>query len=123
MNARQTLIANSAASYVTALYVSVYAYPENSAGRRMYDEAAIADLISPAHKKGMSVHAAYGAPDWPLLGCGDSFPQQRMQEVLAYNAAHPAARHESAQRRRDGLPRFCRADGLLERRHHLPGQR
>ncbi|MDQ6859916.1 MAG: hypothetical protein M3032_01990 [Verrucomicrobiota bacterium] len=93
--ARQTLVANSAASYVNALYVSVYAYPENSAGRRMYNEAAISDLITRAHAKGISVHAAYGAPDWPSLGCDASgFPQQRMQEVVAYNAAHPTAKFD-----------------------------
>ncbi|MDQ6623786.1 MAG: hypothetical protein M3Y86_09955, partial [Verrucomicrobiota bacterium] len=55
----------------------------------------IADLITRAHAKGMSVHAAYGAPDWPSLGCDPtSFPQQRMLEVVAYNAAHPTAKFD-----------------------------
>ncbi len=90
--ARQTLIANSSASYVNALYLSVYAYPENSAGRRMYDEAAIADLITRAHAKGMSVHAAYGDTDWPTSG--RSFAEARMQEVIAYNGSHPSAKFD-----------------------------
>lgn len=52
--ARQTLISNSAVSNVDALYVSVYHHRENSAGRRLYDEAAIADLITRAHAGGSS---------------------------------------------------------------------
>lgn len=89
---RVDLIARSAAVGVTDLYVSVYQYPPNDAGRRMYEDAAIADLISRAHRQQMNVWAAYGAPDWPELGCDPAaFPLQRMAEVLAYNRAKPKA--------------------------------
>lgn len=89
--ARQTLISNAAASKVDTLYISVYHTP-NSAGRLMYEDTAIADLIARAHAKRITVVAAYGNSDWPSLGCDPgSFPQQRMQEVLAYNAANPSA--------------------------------
>lgn len=92
-SARDELISNSEHSNVDALYLSVYNYPENSAGRRLYDETAIADLIRRAHAKRILVNATYGAPDW--LGCSaGSFQQQRMQEVLAYNASHPTARFD-----------------------------
>ncbi|HEX8077915.1 MAG TPA: hypothetical protein VF511_08880, partial [Chthoniobacterales bacterium] len=63
--ARQLLVTNSAATGVAELYVSVYSSAPNAAGRYMYDEAAIADLITMAHSSGMEVLAAYGAPDWP----------------------------------------------------------
>ena len=96
--ARQSLIARAAASRVTSLYVSVYrssdTQPTNTSSRRMYEDADIADLIASAHAStpAIKVFAAYGAPDWPSLGCGaQSFPAQRMQEVLDYNSAHATA--------------------------------
>lgn len=96
--ARQTLIARAAASRVTSLYVSVYrssnTQPTNTNSRRMYEDADIADLIARAHAStpSIKVFAAYGAPDWPSLGCAvTSFPMQRMQEVLDYNRAHASA--------------------------------
>jgi hypothetical protein len=93
--ARNTLIANSAASGVTDLYVSVYKSSPNGAGRLMYKDTALVSFIKAAHTKGMSVHAAYGAPDWPTFGCDPAgFPIRRMQEVVAYNAAHPAAKFD-----------------------------
>lgn len=94
-SARQTLIANSAASGIAHLYVSVYSSTPNSAGRLMYDETAIADLITRAHTNGMQVFAAYGAPDWPTFGCNaNGFPLQRMAEVASYNSAHPSAKFD-----------------------------
>lgn len=89
--ARQTLVTNSAASGLSLLYVSVYSSTPNSAGRYMYEDAAIADLITKAHAAGIKVDAAYGAPDWPTFGCG-GFPLQRIAEVGAYNANNPSAK-------------------------------
>ncbi len=87
--ARRTMIDNTAASDVTDLYVSVYQSTMNSAGRLMYPDASMADLIQQAHRKHIKIWAAYGAPDWPSLGCAaNSFPMQRMADVKAYNAAH-----------------------------------
>jgi len=60
--ARQTLVTNSAASGVGLLYLSVYSSTPNAAGRYMYDDAAIANLIAQAHNAGVRVDAAYGAP-------------------------------------------------------------
>lgn len=94
-SARQVLIANAAATGIAELYVSVYSSTPNSAGRYMYDEAAIADLIGRGHTNGMKVSAAYGAPDWPTFGCNQmGFPLQRMAEVSDYNAAHPATKFD-----------------------------
>ncbi len=87
--AQRTMIENTAASDVTDLYVSVYQSTANAAGRLMYQDAALADLIQQAHRKHIKIWAAYGAPDWPSLGCAaTSFPMQRMAEVNAYNAGH-----------------------------------
>jgi hypothetical protein len=95
ISARLALIANAAATGIAELYVSVYNSTPNSAGRYMYDEAAIADLIGRAHMSGMQVLAAYGAPDWPTFGCNPTgFPLQRMAEVAAYNAAHPTTKFD-----------------------------
>jgi len=85
--ARATLLATSSASGVTMLYVSVYSSSPSNAGRYMFEDAAIAALISDAHTKGIAVYA-----DWPSLGCGsNSFPQARMQEIVDYNGANPTA--------------------------------
>jgi uncharacterized protein (TIGR03437 family) len=74
------------------LYLSVYSSTPNSAGRYMYDDSDIADLIGKAHAAGTQVYAAYGDSDWPTLGCGASaFPMQRMAEVIAYNSANRSA--------------------------------
>src|ERR1700736_728364 len=90
--ARRTMVDNSAANYVTDLYVSVYQSNNNSAGRLMYQDGDIADLIQQAHHRRIKIWAAYGAPDWPSLGCSATgFPMQRMAEVKAYNAAHADA--------------------------------
>ena len=90
--ARRTMVDNSAAHGVTDLYVSVYQSTSNLAGRRMYPDADMADLIQQAHRKRIKIWAAYGAPDWPSLGCStNSFPMQRMSEVNAYNSAHEEA--------------------------------
>ena len=96
--ARRTMIDNTAASGVTDLYVSVYQSTPNAAGRLMYPDAAVADLIQQAHRKHIKIWAAYGAPDWPSLGCAaTSFPMQRMAEVNAYDAAHPDERVTDAE--------------------------
>ncbi|MBP8108740.1 MAG: DUF4832 domain-containing protein, partial [Caldilineaceae bacterium] len=88
--ARTQLVSRSAASGVNTLYVSVYSSTPNGAGRLMFDDTAIADLIQRAHVAGIEVWAAYGAPDWPQLGCAlGAFPLQRMQEVIDFNAAKP----------------------------------
>src|SRR5580658_942384 len=89
---RDALIQDSSASGVNMLYPSVYSSTPNSAGRYMYDDSDVADLISKAHAKGMQVYAAYGDSDWPTLGCAASaFPMQRMAEVIAYNSANRPA--------------------------------
>ena len=90
--ARQLLVDHSIDSGTTDLYVSVYRSISNSSGRRMYEDTAIADLIRRAHDRGLAVWAAYGAPDWPTLGCSSAaFPLRRMAEITAYNTAHPEA--------------------------------
>jgi hypothetical protein len=94
-SARQTLVNHAANTGIAELYLSVYSSMPNAAGRFMYDEAAIADLIERAHSQGMQVSAAYGAPDWPTFGCNpNGFPLQRMAEVAAYNSVHPAAKFD-----------------------------
>lgn len=93
--ARDTLVQRSAAGGVTDLYVSVYRSALNSAGRRMYQDADIADLIVKAHLSGIAVWAAYGNTDWPALGCSPTaWPLQRMAEVVAYNTATPSAQFD-----------------------------
>jgi hypothetical protein len=90
--ARETLVANAAASDVTDLYVSVYQSTANSAGRLMYPDSDIADLIEKAHAQRMRVWASYGNPDWPTEGCAaSSAPMKDMAMVVAYNAANPLA--------------------------------
>lgn len=93
--ARAQLVQRSADSGVNALYLSVLRSTANSAGRLMYEDSAITDLITQAHTAGIEVWAAYGARDWPRLGCATTvFPLQRMTEVVAYNTANPAARFD-----------------------------
>ena len=93
--AGQTLVTNSAASGVGLLYLSVYSSTPNAAGRYMYDDAAIANLIAQAHNAGVRVDAAYGAPNWPTFGCDpNGFPLQRIVEVGAYNQDNPAAKFD-----------------------------
>ena len=93
--ARQMLVTNSAASGVGLLYLSVYSSTPNAAGRYMYDDAAIANLIAQAHNAGVRVDAAYGAPDWPTFGCDpNGFPLQRIVEVGAYNHDNPTAKFD-----------------------------
>ena len=92
---RLTLVQRSAASGVTDLYVSVYQPTPNAAGRLMFDDAAMLDLIDLAHHNGIQVWTAYGAPDWPSLGCASTaFPLQRMAEVVAYNKDNPSDRFD-----------------------------
>ena len=88
--ARATLVDRSADSGVDILYQSVYQSSINAAGRLMYEDADIADLITQARACGTEVWAAYGAPDW--AGTAKSFALARMQEVNAYNSANPTAR-------------------------------
>lgn len=89
---RDTLIRRSAAGGVTDLYLSVYRSALNSAGRRMYQDSDIADVIGKAHLNVMTVWAAYGSGDWPAIGCSPTaWPLQRMAEVVAYNTANPSA--------------------------------
>lgn len=88
--ARNRLIFDSWRSGVNKLYVSVYQSIENSSGRLMYEDAAMAQLVNRAHRKNrQEVWTAYGAPDWALIGCSaTAFPLRRMAEVAAYNASH-----------------------------------
>jgi hypothetical protein len=91
--ARETLFANAAASGVDVLYLSIYNPTQNSAGRLMYEDAAIAAFITQAHSLHMRVLAAYGAPDWPAIGNSPTdFPLSRMAEVVSYNAANAMAK-------------------------------
>jgi hypothetical protein len=91
--ARQTLLANAAASGVDVLYLSIYNSAPNSAGRLMYEDAAISAFITQAHSLHMRVLAAYGAPDWPAIGNNPAdFPLSRMAEVVSYNAANATAK-------------------------------
>jgi hypothetical protein len=90
--ARETLVMNAAASDVTDLYVSVYQSTANSAGRLMYPDSDMADLIQKAHALRMRVWASYGNPDWPADGCAaTASPLKDMAMVVAYNAANPMA--------------------------------
>ena len=90
--ARETLVVNAAASDVTDLYVSVYQSTANSAGRLMYPDSDMADLITKAHMRRTRVWASYGNPDWPSDGCAaTSAPLKDMAMVAAYNAANPLA--------------------------------
>lgn len=93
--ARAALVDNSAASDVTDLYVSVYQSTPNSAGRLMYPDADMADLIQKAHAHRIRVWASYGNPDWPSDGCAaTSAPLKDMAMVVAYDAANPLARFD-----------------------------
>jgi hypothetical protein len=85
--ARGRLVFDSWRSGVNKLYLSVYQPIVNSNGRRMYEDADMAQLINRAHRKNrQEVWAAYGAPDWAAIGCAQTaFPLQRMAEVAAYN--------------------------------------
>ncbi|HTB14591.1 MAG TPA: hypothetical protein VK752_23630 [Bryobacteraceae bacterium] len=90
--ARAALVENAAASDVTDLYVSVYQSTANSAGRLMYPDSDMADLIQRAHAQRLRVWASYGNPDWPADGCAaTSAPLKDMAMVVAYNAANPTA--------------------------------
>ncbi|MCB9131137.1 MAG: hypothetical protein H6647_09365 [Anaerolineales bacterium] len=92
---RDALVQRSAASGVTDLYLSVYHSPASSAGRLMYEDGDMADLIGKAHLNDLAVWAAYGNVDWPAIGCSEAaWPLQRMAEVVAYNAANPAAQFD-----------------------------
>ncbi|HRJ90144.1 MAG TPA: carboxypeptidase-like regulatory domain-containing protein [Pyrinomonadaceae bacterium] len=84
---RDRLVNTSSQSGFTDLYVSVYQSTPNSSGRLMYQDDDMAALITAAHANGQEVWAAYGDPGFPALGCGSSFPMQRMAEVAAYNAS------------------------------------
>ncbi len=97
LGARQNLVNQCAANGVNAIYISVYQSTPNSAGRYMYDDSDMAALITLAHQYGIEVWADNGAPDWPALYAAsgsNSFPVQRLAEVVAYNAANPAAQFD-----------------------------
>jgi hypothetical protein len=90
---RATLVERSAVSGVDTLYQSIYQSTPNSAGRLMFEDSDLAALVWQAKRNQMRVWAAYGAPDWPTLGCDlAGFPMQRMAEVVAYNRANPSAK-------------------------------
>lgn len=92
---RTALIQNSAASGVNELYVSVYSSTPNSAGRYLYDETAIAALITAAHAQDMQVYNAMGDPDWPPDGCATSAtPYGRFSDTVGYNSANPSAKFD-----------------------------
>jgi len=92
---RSMLIQRSSTSGVNALYLSVYQSVPNSSGRLMNEERDIADLVRSARQKKIRVWAAYGAPDWPTLGCNkEAFPLQRMAEIINYNKANPQSRFQ-----------------------------
>ena len=92
---RLALIGDSAASGVNLLYVSVYSSTPNSAGRYLYDETAIAALITAAHAQGMQVYNAMGDPDWPSDGCSTSAtPYGRFSDTVGYNSANPSAKFD-----------------------------
>lgn len=102
---RQTLVGRSAANGIDAIYVSVFRSAFNSAGRRMFEDADVAALIQLAHSQDIEVWAAYGNVDWHTLGCdNDSFPMQRMNEVVEFNQANPETRF-------DGVMLDCEPDG------------
>jgi hypothetical protein len=89
--ARQALVDASALSGTNTFYVSIY----QPTATHMYDQGQIADLITRAHSRGIQVWAQYGNPDWPSLyatGGNSSFPIQRLQDVINYNAANPTAK-------------------------------
>jgi len=91
-NDRHTLVTNAAASGVTALFVSVYQATPNQAGRYMFNDQNLVDLIQQTHQSGMKLLAEYGSPDWYTYACSDSsFPVQRMVDVQNYNQANPSA--------------------------------
>lgn len=101
--ARQTLVQRSARSGVNALYLSVYQSTPNSAGRKMYEDSALANLILQAHLNKIQVWAAYSDPDWadpgksawPGTDCNsESFSLKRMAEVISYNGANPSAKFD-----------------------------
>jgi hypothetical protein len=64
---RQALVDRAYESCITRLYISVYKFPPNSHGDRMYERADIGTLIALAHAKGIEVWTAYGNSDWPGL--------------------------------------------------------
>ncbi|HLM61794.1 MAG TPA: hypothetical protein VK308_13390, partial [Pyrinomonadaceae bacterium] len=89
---RARLVDHSAQSGVTDLYASVYQSAENSSGRRMFDDAIVADLNSRAHMRNQKVWAAYGSPEFPTFPCTPTaFPVRRMAEVAAYNNSRIAS--------------------------------
>lgn len=88
----ETLVANASQSGVTELFVSVYSSTTSSTGRQMFADALLKDLILQAHADKMTVWAEYGDPSWITFACADnSFPLQRMADVLNYNQANPSA--------------------------------
>lgn len=64
---RADLVQRAFESCIDRLYVSVYRFPPNSDGDRMYERADLGDLIARAHAKGIEVWTTYGAPEWPTL--------------------------------------------------------
>ena len=61
---RQELVEIARQACMDRLYVSVYQFPENSDGDRMYERADMGALIDLAHARGIEVWAAYGVDDW-----------------------------------------------------------
>lgn len=89
---RQRLLRDAERRGVNTLYMNVYRPTPNLHRRRLYDEYALARFIRQAHRRGIEVWAAYGAVTWHRLGAGPgSPPHRRMEEIAAYNRAHPRA--------------------------------
>lgn len=102
---RRTLVNRSVACGVDAIYVSVYRAIQNHSGRKMFEDADIADLIKRARERNIEVWAAYGDVDWHTQGCSqNSFPILRMNEVIEYNQAN-------SENRFDGVMLDCEPDG------------
>ncbi len=91
--AKQIMIEDSSDSGVTAFYLSVFQSTPNSSGRLMYEDSDISTLIQETRRNRIRTWAAYGAPDWPAIGCDPAqFPLQRMAEVVQYNQDNPSAK-------------------------------
>lgn len=90
--ARSRLVAYAASQGITRLYVSMYQPRPNSAGRRLFEEDAIAAFVRLAHQHDIEVWVAFGATTWHLVGAAPgSAPHARLLEVLGYNRDHPDA--------------------------------
>ena len=90
---RQALVDRAQQSCVSRLYVSVYQFPQNSTGERMYERADMGALIALAHDKGIEVWATYGNVDWPGLAANldctcqpSGFVWDRVDDYNSFNS-------------------------------------